>query len=106
VVVPVEQIPSRLTQLPEWRYKNLVWHQLEAMSFAEIEWWALGRAQSSCRVGERFEETANKRLTHFGAVLGSDGAYHLLTAAGFSCGGPDETGAVRHHRKILDVHRQ
>lgn len=94
--VPVARIPTRLTDLPEWRYKNLVWALMEHMSLAEIEWAALGHAHEPCRVGTMFARTPKDQLIRVGAVLGSDGAYHLMTAAGLACGEPDENEMVRH----------
>lgn len=94
--VPAEQIPARLTDLPEWRYKNLVWALLEFMSLPEIEWAVLGHAHRPCRVGQMFARTPKDQLIRVGAVLGNDGAYHLMTAAGLACGVADETGIVHH----------
>lgn len=70
----------------------------------EIEWESLVHAQSQCPL----LNSGTKRIdNHHGrkAVLGSDGAYHLVGVDGLMCGTPDESGVVHHSRSYSTMRK-
>jgi hypothetical protein len=101
---PLEQVPAVLNDLPAPRVRSLVWQSMEFSDLDAIEERVRERARWSCRVGEprlRFAFTSKEKLTPVGAALGSDGRYHLLTAAAPACGEVDDRSVISHRRHYV-----